>query len=98
MKLAVETFPIRNVPGDLRGADHSPRGIKDGRDRQRHVDERAVLPAADRVEVFDPLGVSNALEDQVLLAESIGLKQHPNRLADRLVSRISEQAFRAPVP
>ena len=71
-----------------------PVGVADRRDRQRDVDQRAVLAPAHRVEVLDPLAAANAAEDHVLFGKAIRRNQHRDRLPDGLGGGVSEQLLR----
>src|SRR6202011_5693943 len=69
--LGVEALPRGDVAGDLRRADDRAVRVADGRHRQRHIDERAVLAPADRLEMIDAFATPDALEDEILFAEAI---------------------------
>jgi len=91
-------FPVRDVARDLRGTDDVAFLGADGGNRQRDVDEAAVLPAPHRLEVFEPLAPTDPIEDERLLAQPLGRNDECDRPADGLGGAESKQALRAGVP
>src|SRR3546814_9782127 len=63
-----------DVAGDLGGAQYLPRRVADGGHGQGYFDERAVLAAADRLEMIDPLAGAQAREDMLLLMQAVDRK------------------------
>src|SRR4030095_313419 len=58
----------------------------------------AVLVEALRVEVINPLAVTQSCEDGWLLALSVGRNQPQDGLTDHLIGRVSEDPLRGLVP
>src|SRR5262249_8807305 len=91
-------LPLGDVAADLRRPDDRTVRVRDRRDGERHVAQRAVLPATDRLEVIDALGPPEAGEDLALLVQAIRRDDEIDPLPDRFGGRIAEDALRARVP
>src|SRR5262249_38690749 len=87
-----------DVARDLRGADDPPLDVANRRDRERDVEQAAVLAPADGFEVVDALAASDARENFGLFIEPVGRDQDGDRLSDHLCSLIAEQTLGALVP
>jgi hypothetical protein len=70
--LLLRPSALGDVAGDLRGADDPPLAVPERRYRERDLDQRAVLAAADGLVVLDALAAPDALEDPGLLVGMIG--------------------------
>ena len=73
-------------------------GVLDGRHRDRHVDEPAVLGAADGLEMVDTLAAPDAREHAVLLLAPILRNDERDVPADGLGRRPAEGALGGGVP
>src|SRR5690606_15736114 len=68
------------------------------RDRERHVDTRAVLADAHRLEVRDRLSAPDAREHVDLFTQALGWDDQRDRAAGRLLCRVAEEALGAAIP
>src|SRR5437868_2613717 len=81
---------LRNIPCDFRGADNFPRVVANRRDRQRNIDDLAVLPYALRIVNLYEFSAAQAREDSGFFVAMVWRDQNRNRLADHLLRRVSE--------
>src|SRR6266480_7960433 len=61
--LRLRTQAFGNVARDLRGSDNCPAVVPDRGDAERDVNERAILPAPNGLEMIDGLARANARKD-----------------------------------
>src|SRR6185437_881249 len=87
-----------DVSGDLRGADDLAAGIPYRRNRQRHVDKRAIFAAADGFVMIDAFAKPDALQYSRLFIDALGGHEHGYRSADRFLGGVTENAPRSVVP
>jgi hypothetical protein len=76
-------FPLGDVAGDLRGADHLPVKIHYGRDGKRDVEQSTVFAPADCLIRVDALATADAREDSWLFVVTLGRHQHRHGPTDR---------------
>ena len=89
---------VRDVPGDGGGTDGAALCVEDWRDTDGHVYARAVLAQARGLVVLDVLTAPQALEDAGQLFAVVRRDEQRDRLADRLLGRVSVEARRGRVP
>ena len=92
------TADVGDVAGDDGGAGDLAPLAADGRDRERDVDDAAVLSEPLGLVVLDVLPVEDAAQDPLLLAGAIGRDQDPDRPSDHLVLAVEIEALRAGIP
>ena len=91
-------LPRRDVARDFRGADNDAFCIPHRRDRQRNVDQRAVLAPPHGFIVIDAFTASDAPKDRRFLLLQVRRDQDGDGLADDLVGGVAEHALGALVP
>jgi hypothetical protein len=82
----------------LRRADDLSFRISDRRDRDRYVDQRAVLALAHGLEVIDRQPLADSRQDVVFLRLAVRWDQNPYRLADGFLGRVPEDTMSPVVP
>nr|WP_240540681.1 FAD-dependent monooxygenase [Paracoccus sp. pheM1] len=87
-----------DVARDLRGTQDRSGLVRDGRNRDGYLDQRAILAAADGFEMIDLLACPQAGKDLLFLRKALVGDQHGDRLPDGFLGLVSEQLFRPPVP
>ena len=92
--------PLRggDVAGHLRSADQASGAVPHGRNRQRHVDDLAILAPLARLEMLDPLAAFDALQQLEGALPNVAGREAGDRRSDHLLRRVAEHRFRAPVP
>ena len=98
LTLLFDPPPLRDVARDLGGADDAPPGIPDGRHRDRHVDETAVLGDSHGFEVVDALASPEAGEHLVLFCPPLLGDDQGDVAPHRLFRRPAEHPFRRGIP
>ena len=88
----------RDVARDLRCANNQSFRVLDRGDRERNVDEGAVLTAPHGLIVFDPFAATDAIENTKLLIRAIRWNQDGYRLADDLGDGIAVELFGTGIP
>src|SRR5579884_1918865 len=91
-------LPLRYVAGNLGRADDRAVLIPYRRNRQRDVEQPAILAPADGLEVVYPLATAELSQNGRLLMHAIFGHEHGHRFAHRLLRRVAEQTLRAFVP
>src|SRR5262249_55572608 len=89
---------LRDVTGDLRGADDPSPRILDRRNTEGDIQERSILAHADGLVVLDPFAAADALENLPLLVPAVGRNDERDRLTDHLAGGIAKETLRAGVP
>ena len=74
------------------------RGVPDGRDGERDVDDRAVLPPPPRLVVVDLLAAADPVQDLRHVLDELGRHEHRDVPADDLLGRVAEDSLGPPVP
>src|SRR6185437_12495603 len=96
--LPLGLLPPGHVAGDLGDADDPPGVVLDRRDRQRDVDDGAVLAAPLRLVAGDPLAPADPLEDAGDLVALTRRHEQADVAADRLLGGIAEDPLGPGVP
>jgi hypothetical protein len=65
--MPVDPLSLRNVSGDLCSTDYLASGVFDGRDRQRNINQAAILAATNGLIMVDARQTTNSAEDYPLL-------------------------------
>ena len=91
-------FLLCDVGGDGRGADDVATGSPHRRDGHRDVDDLAVLPDPDRLEVLDALALANAVQERGHLVGSLRWSEEREGQAQHLLARVSVDALRRRIP
>ena len=91
-------LPRRDVARDFRGADNDAFCIPHRRDRQRNVDQRAVLAPPHGFIVLNAFTAPDARKDRRFLVLQMRRNQDGDGLADDLVGGVAEHALGALVP
>src|SRR6185312_9601480 len=97
-ELLLGLLPTRHVAGDLGDADDPPGVVLDRRDRQRDVDDDAVLAEPLRLVAGDPLAPADTLEDAGDLVALTGRHEQADVPADGLLGGIAEDPLGPGVP
>ena len=97
-RLGRRPLASRDVAGDLRGADDPALPVAHGRDRERDLDQRAVLAPAHGLEALDPLAAADAPEDGRHLVLPARGGEERDVAADDLPGRVAEEALGGGVP
>src|SRR5579871_421026 len=92
------TKPFGDFASDLRGADYRALLVVNRRNRERDVNEAAVLVAADRFVVIDCLARTNTSDDLDPFIRPMRWAQDRHRAPDDFFCAVSKQPFGAPVP
>src|SRR4029077_4090556 len=92
------SLALGDVAPDLRGADDCTFSVRRGRNRQRNIDQAAVLMPAHGLVVVDGFTAADARENSRLLVEPIRRNQDGDRPADALRGFVSEQALGPAIP
>ena len=93
-----EAALLGDIARDLRCPDDGAVAGAHGRYAERDVDERAVLPLADGLKVFDRPAGANGRQHLVLFGLTVGWNDETNRTPDNLVRGVAEHPFRRRVP
>ncbi len=96
--LAVDELAFGDVAGDLGGTHDPALQVLDGRDGQRDVQQRAVLPHADGLEMVDAFTGADARDDLDLFRAPVLRNEHRDRLAQRFGFGVAEQSLGAGIP
>ena len=86
---------LGNVAGDFRGADGPAFSIFDWRHRERNLDQAAVFALANRFVILDALAPADSPKDFGLLVATIWWNEDSDRLADKFLGGIPEEALGA---
>src|SRR4051812_32737344 len=82
-----------DVTSDLRGPDDHALCVPDRRDRQRYLNQTAILAAANGLEMIDPLAAAQAFENPWFLVLAVLGNQDGDRLSDHLLGPVAKESF-----
>ena len=97
-ELAQHALLFGDVAGDLGRADDPAVRRPDRGDRQRDVDEAAVLAHANGFVMVDAFAAANPRQDLVLLALPVRRNDAADRSADHFLGGVPEHALRRGIP
>ena len=97
-RAASRQLAFGDIAGDLGDADDPSRGIADGRNGERDVEQLAVFAAPEGFEVFDAFAGGDFAEDLGLFGLKLGRDEHEDGLADDLVRLIAEEPGGSGIP
>ena len=92
--------PLRcgDVARHLGGAEQTSGAVPHRRDRERHVDDLAILAPAPRLEMRDRLAAPDALKRLERFLLIFRRHEDGDGFANHFFGRVAENSFRAPVP
>ncbi len=89
---------LGHVARNLGRADDTSGRVAHRRNRQRKLQQAAVLGAAHRFKMIDALAASNASQNVILLGPPLARYDQCNMFADRFVGAVAENALGRRVP
>src|SRR5205807_80213 len=92
VQLGVEALALGDVARDLRGADDAALRIANRRDRERDVDQPAILRAAHGLEVVHRLAAAHLGEHHVFLGAALFGNDECDVSANRFLGAVAEHA------
>src|SRR4030095_4552017 len=87
-----------DITCNLRRADDASRSIRDRRDRQRNINQPAVLRLPDGLKVVDSFTTTETSKHPLLFLPAVPWNDQEDVLANRLGRRVPEKPFRASLP
>src|SRR5580765_2117704 len=96
--LGLRAHPLGNVARNLRCSDNRPALVPDRGDAQRDVNERAVFPAPNGLEMIDRFAHANARKHLVFLVLPVFRNDRADRSPNHLRRRVSKHPLRRGVP
>ena len=91
-------FSLADVSSDFRRADHFAVDVLDRRNRQRHVDPRAIFFQAHCFEMLDALAANQSLHNAAQLRLPVRWDDHRYGLTDCLLRREPIEPFGGGIP
>ena len=87
------TFAFGYVPRQFRCPNHAAQGIFHRGNRQRNVDQAAILAHTHRLEVVDPLAARELLNNRSFFVTTLRRNNQCDVLANRFFRSVAEQPF-----